>query len=211
MTVRTKYPVTPPVSGPINILVEFSEAVTGLELSELEVTNGFGASISGIGATKWSRQWRVDIVPDEGLTGNISIRVPAGVATDALGNSNTASEPFVIAARGHGSGNSVGPKAWLRCLGSSDPASWAPYTKVVSVEYGLTDFFAGRVNSGAISLTNVDGVDAGAGLAVCTGPGSGLCNTRIGIRDGMTGQLTLQVLAGAATFDYPEPNTLSRP
>ena len=211
VTVRTQIPVTPPVSGPINILVEFSEAVTGLELSELEVTNGFGASISGIGATKWSRQWRVDIVPDEGLTGNISIRVPAGVATDALGNSNTASEPFVIAARGHGSGHSVGPKAWLRCLGSSDPASWAPYTKVVSVEYGLTEFFPGRVNSGAISLTNVDGVDAGAGLAVCTGPGPGLCNTRIGIRDGMTGQLTLQVLAGAATFDYPEPNTLSRP
>ena len=199
VTVTTKYPVTPPVSGFFTVIVEFSEPVTGFEMSDLLVTNGSPAQNQNTdrfnehGMTKW----RVDIVADEDLNGDVTVVVPAGVATDSLGNSNTASEPFVIAARGH---TSSAPKAWLRCSGSSDPASWTTGPKSVTVGYGIVGFYAGRVDIGAYSLTNEDGVDAaGLGAAVCTGPDSGIaCVNNNRIREGMTGQLTLQILAGAA-------------
>ena len=207
VTVGTKYPVTPPVSGPFTVLVEFSEPVTGFDSSDLQVTNGYLATqaywFKEHGATRWS----VKIVANEGLNGDVSIRVPAGVATDSRGNSNTASELFVIAARGHTSNSSV-PKAWLRCHGPSDPASWTTGPKSVSVDYGIEDFPARFIDISAIVLTNEEGVSAaGPGAAVC---GVG-CSDNSRILDGMTGQLTLRILPGAATLDYPLPNTPTRP
>ena len=233
--VTTEYPVTTPVSGPFSVSVEFSEQVSGLQLSEVEVTNGAAASISKTSheLTEWARKWRVLIVPDDGLIGNVSVRVPAGVATDALGNTNTASEPFVIAARTISYTADGRPKAWLRCnpLVPSDPASWAPYPKRMSVEYGLAgagSHYAGHINPEAISLTNEDGVDAGGGLNICSGPGvvGNYCVQTLDIERGMTGQLTLQILAGAmarlagemarkvpsdGVVPIPLPRILSRP
>ena len=200
VTVSTRYPVTPPVSGPINVLVEFSEAVTGLELSELEVTNGSAASIAKLSRTKWLSRFDVYIVPDEGLNGNVSIRVPAGVATDALGNSNTASEPFVIAARGHDSLRTEGLVAlqWIfgpRLLGTLHQGNSVGAVRTYwllcrpcRLKCHLTDQRRwrrrGRRACGLCAL----------------GPVLDLtCHDRIDIQDGMTGQLTLQVLAGAAS------------
>ena len=129
VTVTTEYPVTPPVSGFFTVIVEFSEPVTGFEMSDLQVTNGSPAEIQTTyrfnehGMTKW----RVRIVLDEGLNGDVSVRIPAGVVTDSLGISNTASEPFVIAARGH---TSAAPQAWLHCKGSFGPCLLDDRTQV---------------------------------------------------------------------------------
>ncbi len=208
VTVGTKYPVTPPVTGFFTVLVEFSEPVTGFDMSDLQVTNGSTVSYQATyrfnehGMTRWA----VKIKVDEDLTGDVSVTVPAGVAADSLGNDNTASTPFVISARGHTSDQGV--RAWLQCSGSSDPASWATGPKSVSVDYGLEGFSATFIDTTAIILTNEAGVSAaGPGVAAC---GAG-CTKNNRIKDGMTGQLTLQILGGAATLDYPEANTPTRP
>ena len=200
--IRTEYPITPPVSGFFKILVEFSEPVTGFETSDLQVTNGSVAEIQYThkfnehGMTKR----RVTIVPDVGLNGDVSIRVPAGVVADSRGNSNTASEAFVIAARGH---VSTAPKTWLRCRRYSDPdpASWATGPKSMSLEYGIERHFDGLVNVEAITLTNEEGENAiGPGFGTCIGPDPGdQCFVNHTILRRVTGQLTAQILAGAWT------------
>ena len=82
----------------------------------------------------------------------------------------------------------------------------------MSVFYGIVGFSADNVDILAISLTNEDGVSAaGPGLSICTGAGVGTtCSDNSRILEGMTGQLTLQILAGAALIDGfpsrpPEP------
>ncbi len=218
VTVTNPYPVTvtPPVAQPFDVLVEFSERVSGLRMSEVEVTNGVAAQVQKHTRTEWSSKWNVTIVPDDGLIGNVTVRVPAGVATDSLGNTNAASEPFVIAARTINPDSHTRPNAWLRCDSPSDPAEWAaPGRKKSShVRYGLSMVNPPRgiesqwgsgmyIMSGLITLTNEDGVRAGGGLGVCTGYGNGFgtaCWKSHDIEDGMTGQLTLQILEGAAAI-----------
>ena len=82
----------------------------------------------------------------------------------------------------------------------------------MSVFYGIVGFSADNVDILAISLTNEDGVSAaGPGLSICTGAGVGTtCSDNSRILEGMTGQLTLQILAGTALIDGspsrpPEP------
>ena len=217
VTVTNPYPVTvtPPVAQPFSVLVEFSERVSGLRMSEVEVTNGVAAEIQKHTRTEWSSKWNVTIVPDDGLIGNVTVRVPAGVATDSLGNTNAASEPFVIAARTINPDSHPRPKAWLRCASPSDPAEWwvAPgRLKSSRVRYGLSLVptlltiqggfgSAMHIDIGSITLTNEDGVRAGGGLSLCTGSGfNPACWKSHHIEDGMTGQLTLQILEGAAAL-----------
>ena len=83
-----------PVSGEFEVTVAFSEPVSGFRMSELAVVNGSASlmvSVSG------GRRHTVRITPDEGAEGEIAITVPAGVAADAAGNPNTASETLRIA------------------------------------------------------------------------------------------------------------------
>ena len=75
------------------VVVTFSEPVSGFEMSELEVTNGSAQSMS---SNSDGTQYTVTIRPSHTFTGEITIAVPAGVATDAEGNANTASAVFDI-------------------------------------------------------------------------------------------------------------------
>ena len=83
-----------PVSGEFEVTVAFSEPVSGFRMSELAVVNGQAARmLSAPGGTLHT----VTVAPDEGAEGEIAITVPAGVAADAAGNPNTASETLRIA------------------------------------------------------------------------------------------------------------------
>ena len=221
VTVTAEYPITPPVSGWFHVLVRFSEPVKGFETSDIEVTNGSVASISRIfqsnehGQTKWSAK----IVPAFALNGDVSVKVPAAAATDFLGNANTASETFVVAARG---ATTQGRKAFVTCAIPPDQASWewragglGQKRDNVSVNVGFgrahgtapSDF-----HSDDIAFTTADGVSAGGFLGVCTGPGNSLtCTFGATTHEGVSGQLTLQVLAGAITDRYGGPSLPSDP
>ena len=83
-----------PVSGEFEVTVAFSEPVSGFRMSELAIVNGQAARmLSAPGGTLHT----VTVAPDEGAEGDIAITVPAGVAADAAGNPNTASETLRIA------------------------------------------------------------------------------------------------------------------
>ena len=83
-----------PVSGEFQVTVKFSEPVTGFAMSDLAVANG---RATGIASLTDGTEHIVAIVPDTGASGAVTVTVPAGVATDADGNPNTASAPFAIA------------------------------------------------------------------------------------------------------------------
>ncbi|MEL6320184.1 MAG: Ig-like domain-containing protein, partial [Cyanobacteria bacterium J06626_14] len=77
------------VNGLFTMTATFSESVTGLDASDISVSNGTVSNLSGSGDT-----YTFDITPtDEGL---ITVDLAAGVAQDEAGNTNTAAAQFSI-------------------------------------------------------------------------------------------------------------------
>ena len=89
----TSEQIEPHTTDDFVAVVTFSEPVSGFEMSELEVTNGSAQSMS---SNSDGTHYTVTIRPALYFTGEITITVPAGVATDAEGNANTASATFDI-------------------------------------------------------------------------------------------------------------------
>ena len=91
-----------PVSGEFAVTVRFGEPVTGFRMSELAATNG--RAMRMVSYPDGMRH-EVYVTPDHhhttttnpGAGGEVRVTVPAGVATDADGNPNTASATFRIA------------------------------------------------------------------------------------------------------------------
>ena len=73
------------VTGVFQVAIAFSENVSGLALSEIEVVNGVASVLAGSGAA-----YVVTISP--GSAGVVTVRLPAAVAADAAGNPNLASD-----------------------------------------------------------------------------------------------------------------------
>ena len=87
-----------PVSERFEVTVRFSAPVTGLEVSELAIANGRAMGIAGLtDADGRVTEYSVLVEPDTDAGGEVTVRVPAGVAADAAGNPNTASGTFRIA------------------------------------------------------------------------------------------------------------------
>ena len=84
----------PPVAAEFAVTVRFSEPTSGFAMSELEIVNGQATLMASLGN---GTEHTVYVAPDPDASGELSITVPAGVATDAAGNPNTASAPFTIA------------------------------------------------------------------------------------------------------------------
>ncbi|MBW4964278.1 Ig-like domain-containing protein, partial [Sulfitobacter sp. CW3] len=73
----------------INVVVTFSEAVTGFEASDIAVTNGSVSTVTGSGAAYVAQIMATG-------SGNTTVSVPAAAATDSAGNSSTASNTVTI-------------------------------------------------------------------------------------------------------------------
>lgn len=67
-------------SSPINLTITTTEAVSGLELSDFNITNGTGENFEGNGSTIFG----LDIVPLKDSI--VFIELPANIATDMAGN-----------------------------------------------------------------------------------------------------------------------------
>lgn len=95
-TVSTAYDATAPTvtltsptaavvtTSPIPVVVQFSEAVTGLAPADVAVTNGTLTNLVGGGS-----RWTADLVPAS--EGTVTARVVAGAATDQVGHPSLAS------------------------------------------------------------------------------------------------------------------------
>ena len=75
--------------APINLQVNFTEAVTGFAAGDIQVGNGAVSNFAGSG-----NLYSVDITPN-GL-GNLIVGIPAGAAADAAGNLSTAAADVTI-------------------------------------------------------------------------------------------------------------------
>ena len=75
------------VSGSFEVIIEFSEPVTGFDAAHIRVVNGTATSLTGSGSV-----YRASIRPD--ATGTVMVRVPQGAAVSAAGRTNAASTPF---------------------------------------------------------------------------------------------------------------------
>lgn len=71
------------------VTATFSENVSGLLASEFAVTNGSVTALSSAGAV-----WSATVTPT--TAGNVSVSLPAGMAVDAAGNPNTASNLVTV-------------------------------------------------------------------------------------------------------------------
>ena len=71
-------------NAPFEIAINFSEIVTGLQLSEIEVTNGEVSDLRGQGA-----RYTITVTPSADTRGALTVKVPAGAVTDAADNANT--------------------------------------------------------------------------------------------------------------------------
>ena len=86
---------THPTKDAFTVTIGFTKAVTGLEASEIEVDNGSASNFSGSGAT-----YRLRVTPDADFEGDVTVRVPAGVAVDGASNLNeVGSESFAADTR----------------------------------------------------------------------------------------------------------------
>ena len=95
-TVTVTSDATGPVTGDFDVTVTFSEPVAGFEMSELTIVNGTASAMTGNEA---GDAYTVTVTPDPGASGTLTVEVPAGVASDAAENANTASGSFGIAVR----------------------------------------------------------------------------------------------------------------
>jgi len=79
-------------NGPVTFAIAFSEAVTGFAADDVVVTGGTRGALVGSGTT-----YSLVVTPPAGAAGSISVNVPAGVAADAVGLTNTAlAAPVVV-------------------------------------------------------------------------------------------------------------------
>ena len=75
--------------SPIPFTVTFTEAVSGFQLSDIQVTNGTAQNFSGSGSS-----YSFDVVPTS--DGPIVIDIPAGAATGNVSNVPTSAATFII-------------------------------------------------------------------------------------------------------------------
>ncbi len=211
VTVRAAEGVTAPVSGHFDIRVEFSELVEGLQASDLQVTNGAVASFTHTyrwGSTYQEKVWHATIVPDDGLNGNVSIQVAAGAVEDRLGNANSASNRFVIAARG---ASPNGRKPRLACETPLEGNRHWP----ISVRAGFgSGFYAPEgFDHNDYALTTMDGRRAfGNRIFSCQGGGRlRSCEIVAEPLSGVSGTLVMRILAGAITDEAGRPSQASDP
>ncbi len=77
------------VTAPFSVAIEFTEAVSGIGLSDLDVGNGVASALSGGGAS-----YSVIVTPAG--EGEVTIMLPAGAALDAAGNPSLAASPLTV-------------------------------------------------------------------------------------------------------------------
>jgi hypothetical protein len=80
---------SPTASNPIPVTVTFSENVTGFTVADVIISGGTINNFSGS-----AMAYSFDITP--AAAGTITLNIPVGAASDAAGNSNTATLPFSI-------------------------------------------------------------------------------------------------------------------
>ncbi len=112
-------------SGPFDVTITFSEAVTGLEQADVTVGNGDVTAFSGSGSS-----YAVSIAPT--VAGTVTVDVDAGVAVDGAGNGNTAASRFSVSV-------SVS-RPTTKLESNADPNEEGPFSVTITFSAPVTGF-----------------------------------------------------------------------
>ena len=140
-----------PTNAKFTVALEFTAAVTGLALEEIEVSNGVAAQLSGGGAS-----YTVEVTPVADFKGVTTVAIGAGAAQDGAGTGNdAASAEFAVDTR-----------APTATRGTTAPVDTGAGTTSGGVEYpeqsgSRTSVRVARAGEGDLQLADGDGAADG--------------------------------------------------
>ena len=170
----------------------FSPPVNGFTVADVDVVGGTKAAAFASGADG-SSVFTLEITPNAGFQGNLTVDVAAGVATDAAGNPNTAAPQSVQAV------DTLAPSVVI----TDDEAGTA---NIAGGTIIYTFTFSQPVNGFAVADVVVVGGTKAAAFA-SGADGSSVYTLVITPNAGFQGILTVDVAAGVATDLAGNPNT----
>jgi hypothetical protein len=130
------------VNTPFNVTANFSENVTGFSATGVNVTNGLVSNFLGSGSN-----YTFTVTPN--ADGNVTVDVPAAIATDTAGNNNTAATQLTRTA------DITAPTV---ALTSASPTSTnAPFLVTATFSESVTGFIASDVNLTNSTISNFTG------------------------------------------------------
>ncbi|WP_270373873.1 Ig-like domain-containing protein [Marinicauda sp. Alg238-R41] len=118
-----------PVSGTFEVAIEFSEEVSGLELTHLSLVNASAENLAGNGTS-----YTVDVTPV--ADGEVTVALPVNAVQDGAGNGNAASN--ILARKADGSA----PELTIALPGAEISG---PFTASLSFSEDVTGFEAGDI------------------------------------------------------------------
>lgn len=126
--------VSPTNNSPFVITITFNEVMTGFVSGDISVTNGTAANLN----TSDNKVFTVEIAPS--TEGDVSVIVPAGVATDASDNANEVSNEITIEY------DSTSPAVEITSLESGTIAS--DFDVTITFNEEITDLVLGNITVG---------------------------------------------------------------
>ena len=134
---------SPTNTSPIPVTATFSESVTGFSLTDITVTNGTAANLSGSGSV-----YTFNVYPF--VNGSVTATITSSTVTDAGGNANTASSALAVTF------NSAAPTVTMTSSTNS-ATSTSPVPVTVTFSAAVTGFIAADVTLANASISNFAG------------------------------------------------------
>lgn len=144
-TVAISTTAASPVNQPFTVRLDFSEAVSGLIATDLNVTNGTASNVQ----TTDNITWTVLITPV--ADGKVTVQLPAATVKDAAGNDNTASPQLTLTY------DNAAPTVTLsKTIGNVTNAPFSITIEFSEVVSGFTIFGLNVTNGTASNLQTTD-------------------------------------------------------
>ena len=174
---------TPPVTGPFEVAIGFTEAVTGFARGDIAVGNGAVTAFAGSVA-----DYTATVTPARDVTGHVTVDVPARSAADAATNRNTAAAQFRIAVDTAPSNDARLSALILSGIGIGAFASGVTaYTADVGNEVGTTTVTATPTDADAsVVIADADGSTAGGQRTVTLAEGANTVTVTVTAEDART-------------------------
>ena len=145
-----------------SVAIVFSGDVQGFVLGDIEMTGDAVIQSSTLLGT--GRMYNLTITPDENTDGDVIIRVPAGGAQDAAGNSNAASVPQTVSVAPSWMPDASLRDAFRELLGLSEGEDFT--------QQQLRDITT--LEAGIIDINDLKGAEQATGLTTLVIPGNGI-------------------------------------
>ncbi|MCD4834673.1 MAG: Ig-like domain-containing protein [Bacteroidales bacterium] len=185
----------PTFNSNFDITIEFSEEVTGFELTDIIVGNGTAGNFSTTDNTIFTST----ITPD--VVGSVTVDVFAGVASDPAGNVNTAATQFSIQFDG------IKPDVTVSTT-ASDPTNVSPITFDIVFEIEVTGFELTDITVTNASASNLQTSDSISFTVDITPDSDGLVSVLVpaGVAETSIGNVNNASNTANITYDTTSPS-----